>query len=79
MGGRFTRKRAYVHRWLIHVDVWQKPIQYCKATVLHLKRNNFFLEKCVCLRSCFKAHYVEMVARGPLTSQGGRYRPAPCP
>ena len=42
MGGRFTREGAYVYLWLIHVDVWQKPIQYCKATILQLKINNFF-------------------------------------
>ena len=23
--------------WLIHVDVWQKPTQYCKAIILQLK------------------------------------------
>ena len=27
--------------WLIHVDVWQKPAQYCKATILLIKRNKF--------------------------------------
>ena len=21
----------HVHPWLIHVNVWQKPLQYCKA------------------------------------------------
>lgn len=25
--------------WLIHADIWLKPIQYCKATVLQLKIN----------------------------------------
>ena len=24
--------------WLIHVDVWQRPTQYCRATVLQLKK-----------------------------------------
>ena len=24
VGGRFKREGTYVHRWLIHVDVWQK-------------------------------------------------------
>ena len=27
----FKREGTYVYLWLIHVDVWQKPIQYCKA------------------------------------------------
>ena len=32
---------TYVHLWLIHADVFQKPIQYCKAIMLQLKINNF--------------------------------------
>ena len=27
----------YVYLWPIHVDVWQKPTQYCKAIILQLK------------------------------------------
>ena len=26
-----------VHLWVIHVDVWQKPPQYCKEFILQLK------------------------------------------
>ena len=33
-GGRFKREATYVYLWLIHVDVWQKPAQYCKAIIL---------------------------------------------
>ena len=29
---------SYVYLWLIHVDVWQKPIQCCKAIILQLKK-----------------------------------------
>ena len=29
--GRFKREGTYVHLWLIHVAVWQKPTQYWKA------------------------------------------------
>ena len=36
-GGRFKRKETYVYLWLIHVDVWQKPTQHCKATILQFK------------------------------------------
>ena len=25
--------------WLIHVAVWQKPTQYCKAIIIQLKIN----------------------------------------
>ena len=32
---------TYVHQWLIHVNVWQKPAQYCKAIILQLKINTF--------------------------------------
>ena len=28
---------THVHPWLIHVDVWQKPPQYCKVISLQLK------------------------------------------
>ena len=34
MGGRFKREGTYVYLWLIHVDVWQKPITYCKSIIL---------------------------------------------
>ena len=42
-GGKFKRKGTYVHLWLIHVDIWQKPIQYYKAIIFQLKIN-FFLK-----------------------------------
>jgi len=35
-GGREVQEGAYV---LIHVDVWQKPTQPCKAIILQLKIN----------------------------------------
>ena len=35
--GRFKREGTYVCLWLIHVDVLQKPTQYCKAIILQLK------------------------------------------
>ena len=38
MRGRFRREGTYVYLRLIHVDVWQKPIQYCKAIILQLKK-----------------------------------------
>ena len=39
VGRRFKRKETYVYLRLIHVDVWQKPTQYCKAIILQLKIN----------------------------------------
>ena len=35
MGGREDQPHVYL--WLIHVDVWQKPAQYCKAIILQFK------------------------------------------
>ena len=39
VGGRFKREETCVYLWLIHVDVWQKPTQFCKAIILLLKIN----------------------------------------
>ena len=43
--GRSRRRghtyRTYTYLWLIHVDMWQKPSQYCKAIVLQLNINKF--------------------------------------
>ena len=34
-GGRgFRMGETHVYLWLIHVNVWQKPPQYCKAITL---------------------------------------------
>ena len=38
VGGRFKREEPYICLWLIHVDIWQKPIQCCKAIILQLKK-----------------------------------------
>ena len=35
----------YVYLWLIHIDVWQKLTQSCKAIILQLKVNNFFKKR----------------------------------
>ena len=35
--GRFKREKTRVYLQLIHVDVWQKSTQHCKAVVLWLK------------------------------------------
>ena len=32
------QERTYLYLELIHVDVWQKPTQYCKAVILQLKK-----------------------------------------
>ena len=39
MGGRFKEEGTYMYLWMIHVDVWQKATQHCKAIILQLKIN----------------------------------------
>ena len=38
VGGKFKRKGIYAYLLLIHVVVWQKPMQHCKAIILQLKK-----------------------------------------
>ena len=38
--------------WLIHADLWQKPIQYCKAIILQLKK----IFKAICEASDPRKH-----------------------
>ena len=35
--GRGSWWGTHVHPWLIHVNVWQKPLQYCKVINFQLK------------------------------------------
>jgi len=37
------REGTWVYLWLIHVDVWQKPIQYCKEIILQLKIDKLYI------------------------------------
>ena len=41
VGGMFRREGTCVYLWLIHVEVWQKPTQYCKAIILQSDINKF--------------------------------------
>ena len=49
VGERLKREGTYVYLWPIHVGIWQKPTQYCKAIILQLRINklkkNFFKER----------------------------------
>ena len=41
MGGRWEGGSGWgthVHPWLIHVNVWQKPLQCCEVIKLQLKK-----------------------------------------
>ena len=37
VGEDFRREGPHVFLWLIHVDIWQRPSQYCKVMILQLK------------------------------------------
>ena len=45
------RERGYIHLWLIHITVKQKPIQHFKEVILQFKNNTIFfkshLKKCL--------------------------------
>ena len=45
VGRRVKGEGTYENLWLIHVDIWQKPTQYCKAIILQLKMNKIFKKK----------------------------------
>ena len=34
----WVRMGIHVHAWLIHVNIWQKPLQYCKVISLQLNK-----------------------------------------
>ena len=36
-GGRKGQDGEHINPWLIHVNVWQKPPQYCQIISLQLK------------------------------------------
>ena len=46
LGGRFKRERMSVYLQLIHLVVWQKPTQHCKAIILQSKKKKKKLAVC---------------------------------
>ena len=34
-----VNEETYEYLWLIHVEVWQRPTQYCKAIIFQFKKN----------------------------------------
>ena len=36
-GRGFRIQGTYIDLWLIHIDIWQEPSQYCEVTILKLK------------------------------------------
>ena len=50
-GGRWdggSEWGTHVHPWLIHVNAWQKPPQYCKVISLQ-EKNLLWAKLCMCL------------------------------
>ena len=43
---------THVNPWLIHVNVWQKSLQYCKVISLQLIKINEKNNKCGCTFYC---------------------------
>ena len=48
---------THVNPWLIHVNVWQKPLQYCKVISLQLIKING--KKKVYAHPCSKQHHLK--------------------
>ena len=61
------RGRRHVNPWLIHVNVWQKPLQYCKVISLQLIKIN---EKKKRQKKKSESRWIEVSPSGsaPLTS-----------
>ena len=74
-GGRWERGsgwRTRVHPGLIHVNVWQKPLQYCKVTSLQLKKKKTLVSvSChLCLMVCTM---MVLYSRGHLAMSGDTF------
>ena len=52
---------THVHPWLIHVNVWQKPPQYCKVISLQLKKKSMYMGKTESL--CYTADWHNIANR----------------
>lgn len=50
VGGRLRRKGIYIHLWLIHADVWQKPTQCCNYPSIKnkFKKKKKLNDKIIC-------------------------------
>ena len=63
--GRLQKEGTYVYLRLIHIVVWQKPTQYCKAIILQLN-NKFFQKKKKCVMEARETDS-ESQRRNPIT------------
>ena len=53
VGRRFRREGTYEYLWLIQIDIWQKPTQYCKAIIIVQWKKNKYLKTHINLISCY--------------------------
>ena len=66
---------THVHSWLIHVNVWQKPLQYCKVISFQLKfklkkkRLSPSMEPCFIILLCKSKHNLRKLCRHPTLCQ----------
>ena len=51
----FLYRKSKKGIWLTHVDIWQKPTQYCKAIILQLKINKSENESCSVMSDSLQA------------------------
>ena len=82
--GEGGSREGRVCQWLIHVDVCQQPAQYCKAIILQLKINIFFLKgvrkdptqskTLISPRCCDSSQYVHCSSPGRETRQPSKRR-----
>ena len=40
-GGRGVQDGGHIYTWLVHVDAWKKPLQYCKVISFQLKQVHY--------------------------------------
>ena len=57
---------THVNPWLIHINVWQKPLQYCKVISLQLIKTNEKKKKTGCFLSREKIYKKRKKAPWPL-------------
>ena len=48
VGGGGSGWGTHVNPWLIHVNVWQKPLQYCKVSSLQLINEKKSTDEPIC-------------------------------
>ena len=74
VGERVRREGTYIYLWLIHIDIWQKLIQYCKAIIFQLKIDKLFFKDYCQLR---KTKYLKLRDLGLFSKYGKMQAPGP--